>query len=171
MRIIGKAKKWLRMLTGKSNLHVKQEAGKYYSKHEIKGYYNDLTQKVFASKDMLDEEGIVYCIDAYNRKVYFPIAIFQYGLGCYDLYLGDNDKEYLVKFLKAADWALKNQNEQGAGNFSIEKNHFEPSSMAQGEGASLLVRAYKETGDEIYIKAAKKALEMMLQPLEQFGTA
>lgn len=39
-------KKWTRMCLGKSILHVDQGEGKIYSIEEIKGYYNDLTEKV-----------------------------------------------------------------------------------------------------------------------------
>ena len=42
--------------------------------------------------------------------------------------------------------------------------------MAQGEGASLLIRAYKLTSNSIYIDAAKKAIDYMLLPLEEGGT-
>ena len=39
-------KRWKDMLTGKSTFNVKQGVGKIYSETEIKGYYNDLTNKV-----------------------------------------------------------------------------------------------------------------------------
>lgn len=42
--------------------------------------------------------------------------------------------------------------------------------MAQGEGASLLVRAYIHTHDQQYLDAAKKAIDFMLLPLEDGGT-
>ena len=43
--------------------------------------------------------------------------------------------------------------------------------MTQGEGASLLLRAYKETGDEKYFTGAKKAVYFMIIPIEEGGTA
>ena len=33
-------KKWHKMLTGKSVLHVNQDLGKYFEAKELKGYYN-----------------------------------------------------------------------------------------------------------------------------------
>lgn len=38
-------KKWIRMLMGRSLLHVPQNIGNSFSLIEIKGYYNDLTHK------------------------------------------------------------------------------------------------------------------------------
>ena len=43
---IYKIKKWYKMMTGKSISHVNQGVGTCYSKTEIAGYYNDLTEKV-----------------------------------------------------------------------------------------------------------------------------
>lgn len=42
--------------------------------------------------------------------------------------------------------------------------------MAQGEGASLLVRAYLESNDEKYLNGAQKAVDFMLMPIEEGGT-
>ena len=41
-----KIKKWYKMMTGKSISHVNQGVGTCYSKTEVAGYYNDLTEKV-----------------------------------------------------------------------------------------------------------------------------
>ena len=35
-------KKWYKMLTGKSVLHVNQDLGKYFEAKELKGYYNNM---------------------------------------------------------------------------------------------------------------------------------
>ena len=79
-------KKWWRMITGKSLLHVNQDVGKYFSITAIKGYYNDFTDKVLKDKDHIRD--IVYLPIFETEKgenVYFSITILQYGLGCYDL--------------------------------------------------------------------------------------
>ena len=166
-------KKWKNMLLHKSVFHVNQTEGLCYSKNEIKGYYNNLTDKVKFTKS-LDEEGIPFNIASYGeqkKKVYFPIAVFQYGLGAYDLYLQSADAAYLQKARAAADWALREQLASGAWDtFGILKYSNPYSSMAQGEGASLLVRLYKETGEQSYLAAAEKAISFMLQAVEDGGT-
>ena len=89
------------MFLGKSTFHVEQGKGKCYSLTEIKGYYNDLTNKVNDSI-WLDENGIPKNITIAGIEAYFPITIFQYALGLYDLYLLYNDKEHLNKFINIA---------------------------------------------------------------------
>ena len=43
--------------------------------------------------------------------------------------------------------------------------------MAQGEGISLLLRAFIVTGNDNYLKAAEMAKDFMLLPIEKGGTA
>ncbi len=167
-------KKWKNMLLHKSVLHVNQTEGLFYSTEELRGYYNNLTDKVVYTS-LLDEKGIPMndaSLGEKRKKVYFPITIFQYGLGAYDLYLKTADASYLEKAKAAADWALEHQLADGAWDaFGIFQYSCPWSSMAQGEGASLLVRIWKETKKEKYLKAAELAAEFMLLPVEQGGTA
>jgi D-glucuronyl C5-epimerase C-terminus len=165
-------KKWLKMLTGKSIMHVNQDLGKYFSPGELKGYFNDLTEKVLRDPETLKAKTIPMSSDEKAGKVYFPIAIFQYGIGAYDLYIGTREEIYKDQFMRCVDWAIKNQEEIGAwNNFGFVQAEAPYSSMCQGEGCSLLLRAYKETGNVIYLTAATKAIDFMLLPIEKGGTA
>jgi len=162
--------KWVKMLTGKSNLHVAQDEGKSYSKENVKGYYNNLTEKVLNPSVLLDETGLVYNVTNEGKKIYFPIAIFQYGLGAYDLSIMTGDAKYKNLFMRTVDWALTHQETNGAWDaFSIVKIKPPYSAMAQGEGASLLVRAYIETHDVKYLQAAKNAVDFMCLPITEGG--
>ena len=170
MRAFSIMNKWIRMLNGKSILHVNQDVGKVYSKNEVNGYYNNLTEKVLNPAALLDETGLVYNVTSDGKKVYFSIAIFHYGLGAYDLFILTGCSKYKEAFMRTVEWALKNQEENGAWDtFSIVGTRIPYSSMAQGEGASLLVRAYKETCDEKYLKAAKQAVDFMCTPIADGG--
>lgn len=172
MKIIKLFKRWFDMLTGKSIFHVKQGVGNFYSKDEVKGYYNDLTGKV-NQKTKLDDNGIPLTTTIIGINAYFPIAIFQYGLGLYDLFLEKNDIEILKKFIKIADWAIDNINESGMwdcmGTLKDSK-HFTQSSMCQSEGVSVLLRAYIQTKKEIYLLMAKKAIRFMITDIKDGGT-
>lgn len=160
------------MLTGKSIMHVNQDLGKYFSPGELKGYFNDLTEKVLRDPETLKAKTIPMSSDEKAGKVYFPIAIFQYGIGAYDLYIGTREEIYKDQFMRCVDWAIKNQEEIGAwNNFGFVQAEAPYSSMCQGEGCSLLLRAYKETGNVIYLTAATKAIDFMLLPIEKGGTA
>ena len=156
------------MLRGKSVYHVCQDEGKIYAKDSVEGYYNNLTEKVTRFEIQGDVPATI--IDS-GKTVYFCIAIFQYGLGAYDLYLMNGDESMLKKVLSCADWAVKNQQENGAWvAFDFENTDAPYSSMAQGEGISLLLRAYKATNDMKYVNAAKKAKQFMLLDIDMGGT-
>ncbi|MEK4228818.1 D-glucuronyl C5-epimerase family protein [Solibacillus sp. FSL H8-0538] len=158
------------MLTGRSIEHVHQGIGKIYSLSEVKGYYNDLTEKVTKDQYYSDVK-LPILITESGSEVLFPIAIFQFGLGAYDLYLLENETLFLEKFKICVDWAVDNQNPDGSwNNFYFNQPEAPYSSMAQGEGVSLLVRAYKEFNNEKYLLAAKRAISFLIKPLEEGGT-
>lgn len=164
-------KKWGKMIVGKSILHVNQGVGKIYSTTDIKGYYNDLTEKVLKDKYHYEVKLPTTKIEN-GSEILFPIAIFQYGLGAYDLYLLEKKELFLDKFDICVEWAISNQGNDGSWNNFFYNQPYAPySSMAQGEGASLLIRAYKEFKNERYLLAANRAIEFMLKPLEKGGTA
>lgn len=164
-------KKWYRMLTGKSILHVHQGLGRCFSATNIFGYYNDLTEKVTRLPDLLDNNELPYLEDEKGEQILFPVAVFQYGLGAYDLYLLEHDERYLKKFFQCADWAMQNQESSGAwNNFFFIYPNTPYGAMCQGEGASLLVRAYKHSSNPLYLTAAQKALDFMLIPVARGGT-
>lgn len=165
-------KKWYKMLNGSSLQHVNQGIGKCYSKNEIKGYYNDLTEKI-KDEQILDDKGIPLLKVDNGNNIYFPIMIFQYGLGAYDKYLlsDKKDKKMLEKVISCAMWALKNQELNGAiKNFEYKYPKNPYSSMAQGELVSLLLRTYLETKDIVYKESAIKAINFMILDIKNGGT-
>ena len=163
-------KRWYLMLTGKSIWHVNQDIGKCFSIDSIKGYYNNMTEKVTKMPELLDNDGLPL-LNTGNGEVEMPVAIFQYGLGAYDLYLQTVEEKYLKKFNQAVAWAIRNQDDEGRWDtFSYIYPDNPYGAMSQGEGVSLLLRAYKQTGDARYLESAKMAIDFMLKPLEDGGT-
>lgn len=165
-------KKWTYMLAGKSIQHVNQDMGQLFIPGEIKGYFNNLTEKVLKDQVTLDKMEVPISSDEKAGEVLFPIAIFQYGLGAYDLFLKTHEEIYYKQFMNCVNWAVDNQKVNGAwDNFGFIQPEAPYSAMCQGEGASLLIRAYVETKAEQYLEAAKNAVDFMLVPLSQGGTA
>lgn len=165
-----KIKKWVNMLRGKSVHHVLQDEGKVYSKTEVMGYYNNLTEKVTCF-GRTDNSVPLSRVDS-GEEMYFPIEIFQYGLASYDLYLGNKDENMFEKVISCADWDVNNQQSDGGWITFAHENSEKPySAMAQGEGISLLIRAYIATGEQKYVDCAEKAKDFMIKPIEQGGTA
>lgn len=111
-----------------------------------------------------------------NDYYYNPVTLAQYGLSIYGKYLnGEDTKEQL---LKVADTLISLQGSNGAflynfpWKYYLNDEEYKPgwvSGMAQGQGLSLLSRAYKLTGDLKYITAGRKALEFLTTPVKQGG--
>ena len=158
------------MLTGKSVWHVNQGIGKFFTKDEIRGYYNNMIEKVTKMPELLDNKDLPKLNLESGKFTDFPVAIFQYGLGCYDLYIQTKNERYINKFMQCVQWALEHQDDEGRwNNFSHYCPQTPYSAMAQGEGASLFVRAYIYTHEQKYLDAAKMAIDYMLLPLEEGG--
>jgi peptidoglycan/xylan/chitin deacetylase (PgdA/CDA1 family) len=113
-------------------------------------------------------------LQAWERQ--FHVATAQWGLGCYDRFLMGEGEEWLAAAAAAGDYLLERQRVDGAWVHGILMRHtylLEPpwvSAMAQGEGASLLVRLHRETGEERYADAAIKALGPLRLPTSEGGT-
>ena len=163
-------KKWHKMLTGKSVLHVNQDLGKYFEAKELKGYYNNMMEKVSYVPHLVDSEELPVLHTESGGTFVFPVAVFQFAFGLLDYYYESKEEKYLAKFRQCADWAISMQHADGAwNNFSYIYPEHPYGSMAQGEGASLLVRAYKLFDDKKYLEAAEKAINFMLKPLNKGG--
>jgi heparosan-N-sulfate-glucuronate 5-epimerase len=110
---------------------------------------------------------------------YNPIAIAQYGLGNYDLYWRTKEEHRKSKFLNAAYWLVENLEETPEGT-KVWNHHFDweyrdklrapwYSGLAQGQGISLLLRAYAETKDGVYLDAARRAFGSFLKTPDEDG--
>lgn len=164
-------KKWTKMMLGKSIAHVKQDVGKCYSFDSIKGYYNDLTNKVLKDKKHIKSEDVFYYTVKNKKNCVVGIDIFQYGIATYDLYLMNYQSELmLTKFANYVKWAMNNQLNNGCWNaVEFRYKEYPYSAMAQGEGASLLIRGYVQFGDKRMLECAKKALDFMLLDIDNGG--
>jgi heparosan-N-sulfate-glucuronate 5-epimerase len=118
----------------------------------------------------------------YHGKIglqYNPIAIAQWGLGNYNLFCQSQNAERRKKFLAASDWLRAHLEPNLLGSW-VWNHHFDweyrsslkapwCSALAQGQGISLLVRAYRETGAGAYLEAAERAFGSFLKPTSEGG--
>lgn len=146
---------------------------------EIGPYYMPFTSKANYAGNF-NENGIPRL--NYHGAIgvqYNPIAIAQYGLGNYNLYHSTGAVQRREKFLRISDWLVANLEANSAG-LMVWNHHFDwdyrsplkapwYSGLAQGQGISLLVRAYLDTRDEKYFKAAEAAAQTFLHPVDQGG--
>lgn len=159
-------------MSGKSYFHVPQPPGKFIDPKSINGYYNDLRKKA-AWEGASDEQGVPVNILSNGDTVYFPITVSQMALGIYDLWIETQEPSHIAQFLKLAEW-LKSNLDEGGGwinpwNYTRPTALTNYSAMAQGEGISVLARAYLKTGDSSLKHAADKAFQFMMTPVENGG--
>ncbi len=109
---------------------------------------------------------------------YTPVTIAQFGLASHQRFLQNQSEEDYSRFLLSANWLvnhLKKQNDLfwvWEHDFSMPLYHLEPpwaSAMAQGEGISLLLRAYEQTKKLVYLKASRAAFQAFLFPIDKGG--
>jgi hypothetical protein len=110
---------------------------------------------------------------------YNPIAIAQYGLGNYNLYQSSECTDRRTEFLTAADWLVATLKPNHMGlqvwNHDFDWDYRSTlkapwySGLAQGQGISLLVRAFLDTEDTIYLSAAEAAAETFLHSTAEGG--
>lgn len=119
---------------------------------------------------LLDDDGIPYRFYQSVGEQYNPTRIAAYGLAHFNRYLdkgSDADKEI---FMKCANWFLDVDNARYEYNFDWEQlKHPWISCMAQGEAASVLIRAYKLTGGNKYLVQAEKSLAPLFLPIIDGG--
>lgn len=167
-------RRWTKILGGRTEVAVEQGLGRCYRIGELAGYWNDLTGKV-SPNTLLDGDGIPLSVIAGGKKVHFPIAVFQYALGRHDLSILDpkHADQHAKAFISCANWALSAQRSNGSWDAfgAIGSTKYTVSSMAQGEGCSMLLRAYRVMADSKYLDAAISAAQFMLLDIKDGGTA
>lgn len=147
-----------------------QELGPYYMTFQDKAGY----------VGPKDKDGVIlfdYYFDI-GRK-YNPLAIAQYGLGHWNLYLETSDKKHLDIAKIQADWLVSNleNNDFGIPVWKHKfrwhyKKYLEPgwfSAHSQGTGISLLARLYKETGEQKYLETARRAFASFNLSMDKGG--
>jgi heparosan-N-sulfate-glucuronate 5-epimerase len=170
------------LVPGESQLtfwHETPQASPRASSHELGEYYMLFAKKAdYAGHH--DSTGIPML--NYHGKIglqYNPIAIAQWGLGNYNLFCQNQSNGRKNKFLTASDWLCTHLEPNSHGTW-VWNHHFDweyrsllkapwYSALAQGQGISLLVRAYRETGAVVYLEAAQRAFTSFLKSTSEGG--
>jgi hypothetical protein len=103
------------------------------------------------------------------------VATCQYGLACWEHWLTDSDDAWLQSALAVGRFLVAIQEPDGSWMHHAPYPHtfsLAPpwaSAIAQGQGASLLVRLHGHTGEDELAAAAQRALRPMLTPQSEGG--
>lgn len=101
---------------------------------------------------------------------YNPTRIAAFGLAHWNRYSLSSFAQSLNSFEKCRDWFFNYPGDVWLYDFDWDGNRAPwASCMAQGEGASILVRAYEVTGDAKYLDKAARALRVMAIPVKEGG--
>ena len=144
--------------------------GQYYMLFEQKANYPGPFDE--AGIPLLDYHGSI-------GKQYNPIAIAQYGLGNYNWWKRGGSVERRDKFFLVSDWLVENL-ETNRWGIAVWNHHFNweyreilrspwYSSLSQGQGISVLIRAYQVTGADKYLEVCQKAFQAFELELEEGG--
>jgi heparosan-N-sulfate-glucuronate 5-epimerase len=168
------ARRYGKMLAGKSYAHRDQGLGKHFVPGHLSGYYNDLSSKT--EWHLVDHAGLPLVRLPSGKHVYHPIMLLQKALGHWDNWLSSEPQsaQHWTSFLQIARWALDSQDDNGGWEtWSClgRTNALPYSAMTQGQAMSVLVRAFSVTREEAYLEGARRALAPMLMPVEEGGTS
>jgi heparosan-N-sulfate-glucuronate 5-epimerase len=153
------------------SLSFDQPVGGRLRPGEIGGYYIDFRVKA-------EEARWPPPLKVPLREALF-VYVIQWGLGCYEHYLHTRDERWLHAALAVAEYLLETQ--LTGGHREGGWPHVRPyphtfrldppwlSGMAQGQGASLLVRLHRETGQDRLAHAAVSALKPLSVPTAAGG--
>lgn len=169
------ARRYGEMFAGRSYAHLDQGLGKHFTPGRLAGYYNDLSVKT-EWRGPVDHAGIPLTKAPGEKYVYFPIVVLQKALGHWETWLSSERQstQQLASFIQIARWALDSQDENGGWVVWPplgRKGAMPYSAMAQGEAMSVFVRAFSTTEEEPFLEGARRALTLMLTPLDKGGTS
>jgi heparosan-N-sulfate-glucuronate 5-epimerase len=117
-----------------------------------------------------DEHGIPRRRYATVGVQYNPTRVAGFALANWNRLLDTDREEHRAAFLRAAEWFWSRQD--GLWTYLFPWNDLRPpwlSCMAQGEGISVLVRAYRLTGEQRFLDRAVEATRPFCIPVEEGG--
>ncbi len=144
--------------------------GPYYMSFNKKAEYQGFFDK--NGIPMLDYQGVI-------GLQYNPIAIAQWGLGNYNLWYDLKSEINYKKFILCADWLINNL-EMNSHGYKVWMHHFDweyrdllqspwYSGLAQGQGISVLIRAYEHTKKDKYLHAINDAIQVFMKSTDEGG--
>lgn len=185
--MLNRLKYWKRIfstyiLKGKNNLsfwHGEPSINENSNFNDLDQYYMSFKYKA-QYEGFYDNDGIPQLNYEGDIGVqYNPIAISQWALGHYNLWKQENSQDCYDKFIKGADWLVNNLIKNGKGIY-VWQHHFNwvykeklvnpwYSGLAQGQGLSVLCRAFKITNDERYLNSINKVYESLQTEIKNGG--
>jgi glycosyltransferase involved in cell wall biosynthesis len=142
-------------------------------------YPVDMTSLIHLEHISLDAQGVALSSQA-GLSVYDPATIVRAALAYWNQFCATQQEHYRQHFLSQARWLADQQQRVGkvAGGWSVsrlaaaaEKDGASLSASVQGQALSVLVRAYRLTGEEGFLQSAARALEPLRRDIFEGGVS
>jgi hypothetical protein len=131
-------------------------------------YYLDRKALYFSPTD---QDGIPIVVRGSGEAPFYrPTRVASFGLANWNRYRKRGDESCRAAFMNAAEWFMKF--EEGRFVYRYELLDMKPpwlAGIAQGQGISLLTRAYLVTNDPRFLRQAQKAILPLSTPLTEGG--
>jgi len=153
-----------------NDMAVFDRIGQYYMPFEHKARY----------PGPFDDDGIPL-LDYHGQvgRQYYSVAIAQYALASYNLFKRTRDALCFKRFIKNAEWLSENLMLTPSGTYlwanQFDFEYFQTlkapwlSGLGQGQGLSVLIRAYSETGEPVFLEQAERVFQSLCLTIEEGG--
>jgi heparosan-N-sulfate-glucuronate 5-epimerase len=156
-------------VAGRTVDFMHQPLGQHIDPNGLGGYYCDFRHKAEHTEDDLPRDG-------HGDPDWWVIPIAQAALGFWELRMEGRSVDR--QFMRLVEWLMTHVEPSPVGGkvWRVEKPSVKyglpsgwSSAMAQGEVASVLLRAHALTGDDVYLETAKAAFPPMTVPVARGG--
>lgn len=156
-------------VAGKGIDFTPQPLGRHIDPAGLAGYYSELRHKTVGTVDGIP-------VDGFGEPNDWVIEVAQAALGFWQRRLEGEDVD--AEFLFLADWLLERRSEESEGvvwRIDVEvpkygKTQGWISAMGQGQAISVLLRAERLTGEDLYGEVARRAFPALRRPVSEGGT-
>lgn len=136
-------------------------------------YPTDLAQRLAEGHyDLFDREGLPLRRSKQGGQLFYNYTtVCSYALANWQRFLTTGDEAYADILLKAAQFITTNGQRKGEALLLLDRPGSSPSAMNQGEAISVLVRAWRYSGEAAYLQAAENCLIPYTRHIGEGGVA
>ena len=161
MKVKELVKAYTGVLLGKPDYwHPRFKVNEHLDKNVLGKYYLDMSSKAdYPGKFDVNDVPLLLLN---NQSYHLPVTIAQFGLGNYDKYQTTKEDKYLKSVFDAANWFVNNCSiiDSSCAWYNYYENRLYSikapwvSAISQGQGISVLVRAFRLSQKQQYLDIA-----------------
>ncbi len=171
--------KWQNWLRSERKPHYNLAPMKY-TESAFPPYAIDMWPLLALPFGTLDEAGVPsYDVQGYPAK-HHPTVIAQYALAHWNAYIATEDQKHREAFMIQANWLVAHEarlsNDRGGWPLPFPLHRYSAlnpwlSALTQGNCISVLVRAYRLTGEDVFLRVARRAIRTFELDINEGGVS